>query len=63
MNHQLHNTQVYTETVQKSNQSVYIFVAYFSIIEMQLLSYNEKQLMMHFFTKLQSEIRKILSNY
>jgi len=29
----------------------------------QLMLYNEKQLIMHFFTRLQSEIRKILLNY
>jgi len=36
---------------------------YLSTLKVQLMSYNEKQLIMHFFTKLQSEIRKILLNY
>jgi len=63
MNRQLHNTQMYTEAVQKSSQSVHAFAAYLSTLKVQLLSYNEKQLVMHFFTKLQSEIRKILLNY
>jgi len=63
MNHQLHNVQTYTETVQKSDQSVHTFAVYFSILKAQLTSYNEKQLIMHFFTRLQSEIRKILLNY
>jgi len=63
MNHQLHNAQTYTETVQKLSQSVHTFTAYLSTLKVQLMSYNEKQLMMHFFTRLQSEIRKILLNY
>ncbi len=63
MNHQLHNAQTYTETVQKLSQSVHAFAAYLSILKVQLMSYNEKQLIMHFFTKLQLEIRKILLNY
>jgi len=63
VNHQLHNTQVYIKTLQKSNQSVHIFAAYFSTIKLQLSLYNEEQLIMHFFTKLWSKIRKILSNY
>jgi len=63
MNHQLHNVQTYTETVQKLSQSVHAFAAYLSTLKVQLMSYNEKQLIMHFFTKLQSEIRKILLNY
>jgi len=63
MNCQLHNAQMYTEAVQKSSQSVHAFAAYLSTLKAQLLSYNEKQLVMHFFTKLQSEIRKTLLNY
>ncbi len=63
VNHQLHNAQTYTEAVQKSGQSVHTFAAYLSILKVQLTSYNEKQLIMHFFTKLQSEIKKILLNY
>jgi len=42
---------------------VHAFAAYLSTLKVQLLLYNEKQLVMHFFTKLQSEIRKILLNY
>jgi len=42
---------------------VHAFAAYLSTLKVQLMSYNEKQLIMHFFTKLQSEIRKILLNY
>jgi len=63
VNHQLHNAQAYTEAVQKPSQSVHTFAAYLSTLKMQLISYNEKQLIMHFFTRLQSEIRKILLNY
>jgi len=63
MNHQLHNAQTYTETVQKLNQSVHTFTAYLSTLKVQLMMYNEKQLIMHFFTKLQLEIRKLLLNY
>ena len=63
MNCQLHNAQMYTEAVQKSSQSVHAFAAYLSTLKVQLLFYNEKQLVMHFFTKLQSEIKKILLNY
>jgi hypothetical protein len=63
VNHQLHNAQTYTETVQKLSQSVHAFAAYFSTLKVQLMLYNEKQLIMHFFTKLQLEIRKILLNY
>jgi len=63
VNYQLHNAQTYTETVQKSGQSVHTFAAYLSILKVQLTLYNEKQLIMHFFTKLWSEIRKILLNY
>jgi len=42
---------------------VHAFTAYLSTLKVQLMSYSEKQLIMHFFTKLQSEIRKILLNY
>ncbi len=63
VNCQLHNVQTYTETVQKLSQSVHTFAAYLSTLKVQLMLYNEKQLIMHFFTKLQSEIRKILLNY
>jgi len=42
---------------------VHTFAAYLSTLKVQLMSYNKKQLIMHFFTKLQSEIRKILLNY
>jgi len=42
---------------------VHAFAAYLSTLKAQLMSYNEKQLIMHFFTRLQSEIRKILLNY
>ena len=63
VNHQLHNAQTYTEAVQKLSQSVHTFAAYLSTLKVQLMSYNEKQLIMHFFTKLWLEIRKILLNY
>jgi len=63
VNCQLHNAQAYTEAVQKPSQSVHAFAAYLSTLKVQLTSYSEKQLVMHFFTKLQSEIRKILLNY
>jgi len=63
MNHQLHNAQTYIKAVQKSGQSVHTFAAYLSTLKAQLMLYNEKQLIMHFFTRLQSEIRKILLNY
>ncbi len=63
VNHQLHNAQTYIKTVQKSGQSVHTFAVYLSTLKVQLMSYNEKQLIMHFFTRLRSEIRKILLNY
>jgi len=63
MNCQLHNVQTYTEAVQKLSQSVHAFAAYLSTLKVQLMLYNKKQLMMQFFTRLQSEIRKILLNY
>jgi len=63
MNCQLHNAQTYAEAVQKLGQSVHAFAVYLSTLKVQLTLYNEKQLIMHFFTKLQSEIRKILLNY
>ncbi len=63
MNHQLHNAQTYIKAVQKLSQSVHTFAAYLSTLKVQLMLYNEKQLIMHFFTRLQSEIRKILLNY
>ncbi len=63
MNCQLHNAQTYTEAEQKLSQSVHTFAAYLSTLKVQLMSYNEKQLIMHFFTRLRSEIRKILLNY
>jgi len=42
---------------------VHAFAAYLSTLKVQLTSYSEKQLVMHFFTKLRSEIRKVLLNY
>ncbi len=63
MNCQLHNAQTYIKTVQKLSQSVHTFAAYLSTLKVQLTLYNEKQLIMHFFTRLQSEIKKILLNY
>jgi len=63
MNHQLHNAQTYTEAIQKLSQSVHTFAAYLSTLKVQLTLYNEKQLIMHFFTKLQLKIKKILLNY
>ena len=63
MNCQLHDAQTYTEAVQKSGQSMHAFAVYLSTLKAQLMSYNEKQLIMHFFIKLQLEIKKILLNY
>ncbi len=63
VNCQLHNAQTYIKAVQKSSHSVQTFAAYLSTLKVQLMLYNEKQLIMHFFTKLRSEIRKILLNY
>ncbi len=63
VNCQLHNAQTYIEAVQKLSQSVHTFAAYLSTLKVQLILYNEKQLIMHFFTKLQSEIKKILLHY
>jgi len=42
---------------------VHTFAAYLSTLKVQLMLYNEKQLIMHFFTKLQLKIKKILLNY
>ncbi len=63
VNCQLHNVQTYIKAVQKLSQSVHAFAAYLSTLKVQLTLYNEKQLIMHFFTKLWSEIKKILLNY
>ncbi len=63
VNHQLHNVQTYIKAVQKLSQSVHTFAAYLSTLKVQLTLYNEKQLIMHFFTKLQLKIKKILLNY
>ncbi len=52
VNCQLHDAQTYTEAVQKSGQSMHAFAVYLSTLKAQLTSYNEKQLIMHFFTKL-----------
>jgi len=63
VNCQLHNTQAYTETTQKPDQTVYTFAAYLSILKAQLSLYNEDQLVMHFFIKLHFELKKTLFNY
>ena len=49
--------------MQRLNQTVHIFIAHLSILKTQLSLYREDQLMMHLFTKLWPEIRKILFNY
>ena len=42
---------------------MYIFIVYFNTIKTQLSLYNEKQLVMHFFIKLQFKIKNFLLNY
>jgi len=63
VNCQLHNAQAYTEATQKSDQTVYTFTAYLSTLKAQLSLYNKDQLVMHFFIKLHSELKKTLFNY
>ena len=53
-----HTSKLYKSQIKVCTSSLHI-----NTIEMQLSFYNEEQLIMHFFTKLQSEIRKILLNY
>ena len=52
VNHQLYSAQIYTEIMQRLNQTVHIFIVYLSILKTQLSLYREDQLMMYLFIKL-----------
>ena len=63
VNRHLHNAQSYMDVKQNSMQSIHSFNIYLAELEAQLAPYTEAQLVTHFFTKLQLELCKALTNY
>ena len=63
INKQLNYVQSFVETRQRNNQSIKNFNIYLINLKTRLTSYNEKQQMIHLFTKLKFNFRDVVTNY
>ena len=63
MNCQFHFVQFFNDAKQLKKQSIHVFDVYFNNLKVQFSSYMEKQKRIHFFTKLKSSIKIVLTNY
>jgi hypothetical protein len=59
----LHHAQLFSNAKQKKKQSMQVFNAFLNNLESQLISYIEKQRIIHLFIKLKSKLRVALTNY
>ena len=63
MNRNLHYAQSFNDAKQRSHQFVNDFDVYLSSIEEYLFLFTKTQLISNYYTKLRSELRKMLRNY
>jgi hypothetical protein len=63
VNRHLHHAQLFSNAKQKKKQSMQTFDAFLNNLENQLISYIEKQRIIHLFIKLRSKLRAALTNY
>ncbi len=63
VNRHFHHAQFFSNAKQKKKQSMQVFDAFLNNLESQLISYIEKQRIIHLFIKLRSKLRAALTNY
>ncbi len=63
VNRHFHHAQLFSNAKQKKKQSMQAFDAFLNNLESQLISYIEKQRIIHLFIKLKSKLRAALTNY
>ncbi len=63
VNRHFHHAQFFSNAKQKEKQSMQAFDAFLNNLESQLISYIEKQRIIHLFFKLKSKLRAALTNY
>ncbi len=63
VNRHLHHAQFFSNAKQEEKQSMQAFDAFLNNLESQLISYIEKQRIIHLFIKLKSKLRAALTNY
>jgi hypothetical protein len=63
INRHLHHAQFFSNAKQKKKQSMQIFDVFLNNLENQLISYIEKQRIIHLFIKFRSKLRVALTNY
>jgi hypothetical protein len=63
VNRHLHHAQFFSNAKQKKKQSMQVFDAFLNNLENQLISYIEKQRIIHLFIKFKSKLRVALTNY
>ncbi len=62
MNQSIDVTQQYVNALQRSNQMIWTFATYLSILKHQLLLYSDEHKWVHLFIKLRSELHVIITN-
>ncbi len=62
MNQSIDVTQQYVNASQHSDQMIWMFAVYLSILKHQLSLYNDEHKRTHLFIKLRSELRMIITN-
>ena len=62
-NRQLQHAQQYQDAKQGPNQTAQSFSIYLAGLEAQLPPYTEEQRVIHFFTRLRPDLRRLLANY
>ena len=63
MNHQLHHAQLHQNTKQKPQQSIQVFALYLKNLKAHIPPITEKHCHSTLFTKLQPELRVVLTNF
>ncbi len=63
INRHLHHAQFFSNAKQEEKQSMQAFDAILNSLESQLISYIEKQRIIHLFIKLKSKLRAALTKY
>jgi Ni,Fe-hydrogenase I large subunit len=63
INRHFHHAQLFSNAKQKKKQSMQAFDVFLNNLENQLISYIEKQRIIHLFIKLWSKLRAALTNY
>jgi hypothetical protein len=63
INHHFHYAQLFSNVKQKKKRSMQVFDVFLNNLESQLISFIEKQRIIHLFIKLKSKLRVALTNY